>query len=73
MQKNLNQIRESGIIMAKKVSRDAVKKINSYKSYFEDEMGQLSSQLKEFKANKEEFYRRWSQYNDFHQVEQLLQ
>lgn len=58
--------------MAAKISRNAARKINTYRDYFATELDQLSSQLDEFKANKEEFYRRWSQYNDFSKVERFL-
>ena len=57
---------------SKNISKNAVEKINSYRDYFAGEMTSLSAKLDEFKANKEEFYRRWAQYSDFNQVEQLL-
>lgn len=54
------------------ISRRAQSQINNYREYFETEMDQISRHLREFKANKEEFYRRWSAYSDFRKVEELL-
>lgn len=48
------------------------RKINNYKAFFAGELGELTSRLDEFKANKEEFYRRWSKYSDFKKVETLF-
>ena len=58
--------------MAKKISKTTVDKIDKYKEFFAGEMDELAKGLEEFRANKEEFYRRWSQYADFNQVESLL-
>lgn len=55
-----------------KISRRAQAQIDNYRDYFETEMIQISRHLREFKANKEEFYRRWSAYSDFNKVEELL-
>ncbi|MFH1916936.1 MAG: hypothetical protein ABIJ21_06770 [Nanoarchaeota archaeon] len=55
-----------------KISRKTQTQINEYREYFESEMSQIARHLREFKANKEEFYRRWSAYSDFNRVEELL-
>ena len=56
----------------KKITRQTQQQIDAYREYFEAEMNQIARHLREFKANKEEFYRRWSAYSDFDKVQSLL-
>jgi len=55
-----------------KISGETKQRIEEYRDYFESEMAEMSRHLREFKANKEEFYRRWSAYSDFNKVQNFL-
>ncbi|MFH1072081.1 MAG: hypothetical protein V1743_01490 [Nanoarchaeota archaeon] len=55
-----------------RLSRDTVRRINGYRDFFAAEMIEVTRHLREFKVNKEEFYRRWSAYSDFKKVEKLF-
>ena len=55
-----------------KLSPETVARIEDYRDFFAAEMIEAARHLREFKVNKEEFYRRWSAYSDFKRVQKLF-